>query len=250
VRSIELFDRRCLELIRSEGKLDAIPLDVPDDASACLLFEQEIGRDFSEQQLLDRLVDALEGRPHAGDPLGEIVGVLHSFDAVERTEIALPSQGRRQKQLAAVREAIPLSVSDWLQRQKKTHSAIHKVAGDMIVPFEHFGEMMARYYDAFQRREVDVAIFGHISDGNVHPNSLPRDPEQMARAKEALLELADEAKRLGGCPLSEHGVGKHPLKKQMLARYWGPDVIAQMRAIKGAFDPGWTLARGVFFDAD
>ena len=26
------------------------------------------------------------------------------------------------------------------------------------------------------------------------------------------------------------------------------DAIAEMRAIKQAFDPGWTLARGVFFD--
>jgi len=239
VRSIELFDRRCLELIRAEGKLDAIPLDVPDSAAACLL---------SEQVLFDRLADALEGRPHADDPLGEIVTVLESFSVVDHTEIALPSQARRQKQLAAVREAIPLSISDWLVRRKKTHPEVHKVAGDMIVPFAHFGEMMQRYYQAFQSRGVDVAVFGHISDGNVHPNTLPQDAEQLARAKEALLELADAAKTLGGCPLSEHGVGKHPLKKLMLARFWGAAVIDEMRAIKGAFDPGWTLARGVFFD--
>ena len=248
VRSIELFDRRCLELIRAEGKLDAIPLDVPDSAAACLLFEQEMGEDLSEQVLFDRLADALEGRPHDDDPLGEIVAVLDSFGVVDHTEIALPSQGRRQKQLAAVREAIPLSISDWLVRRKKTHPEVHKVAGDMIVPFAHFGQMMDRYYDAFRRRQVDVAVFGHISDGNVHPNTLPLDADQLARAKEALLELADTAKALGGCPLSEHGVGKHPLKKQMLTRFWGDAVIDEMRAIKGAFDPGWTLARGVFFD--
>jgi D-lactate dehydrogenase (cytochrome) len=70
----------------------------------------------------------------------------------------------------------------------------------------------------------------------------------MAGATRALLRLAGEAKSLGGCPLSEHGVGKHPLKKQMLAAYWGVAIIDEMRAIKRAFDPGWTLGRGVFFD--
>jgi D-lactate dehydrogenase (cytochrome) len=95
---------------------------------------------------------------------------------------------------------------------------------------------------------VDLAVFGHISDGNVHPNALPRNAEDMAGAKRALLSLAGEAKSLGGCPLSEHGVGKHPLKKQMLQAFWGKPVIDEMRAIKHAFDPSWTLARGVFFD--
>ena len=82
----------------------------------------------------------------------------------------------------------------------------------------------------------------------VHPNTLPRDEGEMRRAKRALLELAAKAKAMGGCPLSEHGVGKHPLKKQMLSEFWGPEVMAEMRAIKSAFDPGWTLANGVLFD--
>lgn len=248
VRSIELFDHRCLELIRDEGKLEAIPLEVPAEAAACLLFEQEVDRSLDEQALFDRLADALEGHPHADDPLGEIVEVLASFDAVERTEMALPSQTRRRRQLAEVREAIPLSVSDWLVRRNQSHPEVHKVAGDMIVPFPRFGDMMRRYYDEFARRNVDVAIFGHISDGNVHPNTLPADGTQMASAEAALLELADVAKALGGCPLSEHGVGKHPLKKQMLARFWSAAALEEMRAIKRAFDPSWTLARGVFFD--
>ncbi|PKN43442.1 MAG: FAD-binding oxidoreductase, partial [Deltaproteobacteria bacterium HGW-Deltaproteobacteria-20] len=103
-------------------------------------------------------------------------------------------------------------------------------------------------YEAFRQEGVDMAVFGHISDGNVHPNGLPRDGADMAGATRALLRLAGEAKSLGGCPLSEHGVGKHPLKKQMLAAYWGVAIIDEMRAIKRAFDPGWTLGRGVFFD--
>jgi D-lactate dehydrogenase (cytochrome) len=250
VRSIELFDRRCLELLRAEDKLGDLPLDIPPEAQACLLFEQEVGQDLTQAELLDRLGDALEGRPHSGDPIGELVTVLSDFDLVERSELALPGQERRQQQLAGVRESIPLTISDWLLRHNKTDPLVHKVAGDMIVPFEHFGEMMTHYYETFRRHGVDVAVFGHISDGNVHPNGLPRDGDELHRAKAALLELADTAKRLGGCPLSEQGVGKHPLKTEMVRRFWGEAALAEMRAVKRAFDPGWTLGRGVYFDPE
>ncbi len=251
VRSIEYFDHRCLELLRQADKLSEHGIDVPPGAVACLLFEQEIQpRGSGSDDIVDRLVAVHEGGAPGDDAVGELMAVLLEHGVVERTELALPSDARRRKQLAAVREAIPLSVSEYLKRQQARDPAVHKAAGDMIVPFERFGAMLSRYGEAFRAEGVDVAVFGHISDGNVHPNALPRDAADMDRAKRVLLALAREAKSMGGCPLSEHGVGKHPLKKQMLLEYWGADVIDEMRAIKRAFDPGWTLARGVYFDQD
>jgi D-lactate dehydrogenase (cytochrome) len=247
VRSIEYFDGRCLSMLREGGKLAEHGVDVPETAVACLLFEQELGDDVTEDAIVDRLTAVHEGAV-AEDAVGELMAVLVEHGVVERTELAMPSDARRRRQLAAVREAIPLSISERLRRLHDEHPDVHKVAGDMIVPFERFGVMLERYYEAFRQEGVDMAVFGHISDGNVHPNGLPRDGADMAGATRALLRLAEEAKSLGGCPLSEHGVGKHPLKKQMLAAYWGVPVIDEMRAIKRAFDPGWTLGRGVFFD--
>lgn len=249
VRSIEYFDRRCLMLVREAGKLSQLAFDVPGDAAACLLFEQELHPDeASSDEVVDRLSAAHEGRVAPGDPVGELMAVLMEHELVDRTELALPSDTRRKRQLAEVREAIPLCVSDWLKERQKRHPSVHKTAGDMIVPFDRFEEMLSAYYETMRGEGVDVAVFGHISDGNVHPNALPRDDAEMARAKRALLALAARAKALGGCPLSEHGVGKHPLKKQMLSSYWGPAVMDEMRAVKSAFDPGWTLGRGVLFD--
>ena len=249
VRSIEYFDRRSLSLLREADKLSQLAFDVPEDAAACLLFEQELASDqASSDDIVERLAAAHEGQKTEGDPVGELMAVLMEHDLVERTEMALPTDTRRKRQLAEVREAIPLCVSDWLKERQKSQPAVHKTAGDMIVPFERFEEMLGAYYDAMGAEGVDVVVFGHISDGNVHPNTLPRDEGEMRRAKRALLELAAKAKAMGGCPLSEHGVGKHPLKKQMLSEFWGPEVMAEMRAIKSAFDPGWTLANGVLFD--
>ena len=246
VRSIEFFDHRCLELLRDDGKLSEHGVTVPEDAGACLLFEQELGEEYDTE----RVMAELAGEEGGQGAVAELMALLQEFDVVETCELAMPEQTRRQKQLAAMREAVPLRLSDWLKQQQRVDAGVHKAGGDMIVPMERFAEMIACYGEAFGKRGIDVVVFGHISDGNVHPNALPRDAEQTLAAKEALLELASIAKAMGGCPLSEHGVGKHPLKKTMLAQFWGPEVIGMMRTIKRSFDPSWTLNRGVFFDPE
>ena len=47
----------------------------------------------------------------------------------------------------------------------------------MVVPFERFAEMMDVYRRGFESRGLDYAIWGHVSDGNVHPNVIPRSFE-------------------------------------------------------------------------
>ncbi len=247
VRSIEYFDDRCLSLLREQNKLSEYAIVVPEHTTSCLLFEQELESGMSDEEIVDRLVAASEGRG-GNDALGALMAILTQYEVMETAELAMPSDTRRKTQLAAVREAIPLAISDWLVQQQRNHPEVHKAGGDMIVPFASFGDMLERYYEIFGQEQVDVAVFGHISDGNVHPNALPRDAKDMKGAKLALMALAAEVKERGGCPLSEHGVGKHPLKKQMLAHFWGKKTMNQMRAIKRAFDPNWTLGRGVLFD--
>ncbi|MCY3729897.1 MAG: hypothetical protein OXF98_01015, partial [Rhodospirillaceae bacterium] len=52
------------------------------------------------------------------------------------------------------------------------------------------------------------AIWGHISDGNVHPNVIPATMEDVVRGKQAILECGREIVSLGGCPLAEHCRGE------------------------------------------
>jgi D-lactate dehydrogenase (cytochrome) len=115
------------------------------------------------------------------------------------------------------------------------------------VPFESLGEMMQIYRAGYAARGLDFAIWGHISDGNLHPNVLPRSYDDVVAGKEAVLEFGREAARLGGCPLAEHGVGRNPTKQRLLAEMYGPAGIAEMRAIRAAFDPDGRLAPGVLF---
>jgi D-lactate dehydrogenase (cytochrome) len=69
----------------------------------------------------------------------------------------------------------------------------------------------------------------------------------MERGREALLEMAREVIAMGGSPLAEHGVGRSPLKQQMLRMLYGETGIDEMRAVKHALDATWKLSPGVLF---
>jgi D-lactate dehydrogenase (cytochrome) len=65
--------------------------------------------------------------------------------------------------------------------------------------------------------------------------------------QDAIREFGRQVLRLGGSPLAEHGVGRNPVKQQLLLDLYGPHGIDQMRATKQALDPGYKLAPGVIF---
>src|SRR4029079_5022632 len=104
-------------------------------------------------------------------------------------------------------------------------------------------------YDAeFRRRGLDAAVWGHISDGNLHPNVIPRSIADVESGREAILPFGREALRLGGSPLAEHGVGRNAVKQQLLLEMYGEDGIEAMRAGKRAIDPGWKMSPCVLFE--
>jgi D-lactate dehydrogenase (cytochrome) len=107
--------------------------------------------------------------------------------------------------------------------------------------------MMRRYHDGYSRRGLDFAIWGHISDGNVHPNALPRSYEDLLAAKDAVLEFGRAVIEFGGSPLAEHGVGRSAVKQALLRELYGVRGVEEMRAVKAAIDPDWKLAPGVLF---
>jgi D-lactate dehydrogenase (cytochrome) len=175
--------------------------------------------------------------------------VLDDAGVFDVTELALPGDRRRAEQLVAVREAVPSGVNQRVGAAKRdVDLRIEKTAADMVVPFDRFGEMMDVYRHGFAARGLDFAVWGHISDGNVHPNVIPRSYDDVLRGKEAILAFGREVARLGGCPLAEHGVGRNPVKQALLRQLYGDAGVAQMRAVKQALDPGWKLAPGVIFD--
>jgi D-lactate dehydrogenase (cytochrome) len=117
----------------------------------------------------------------------------------------------------------------------------------MIVPFRCLDEMMDCYRRGLSSRGLDHALWGHVSDGNIHANVIPRSEEDVRRGEEAFLDFGAEVARLRGCPLSEHGVGRSSCKQELLRRLYGEGGIEEMRRTKGALDPEWKLSPGVIF---
>jgi D-lactate dehydrogenase (cytochrome) len=244
LRSIEFMDRNCLDLLRDSGAGRRLRIDIPGDAETALLFETEFDLPMTDDQAQQAIADLMDGAG-GGGVLATLIEMLDRHGAMEGLQIAFPEDDERRKALAGFREAVPLRVSELLRESPGSM----KIGGDLIVPFDRVIEMFEIYSRGFEERGLPYAVWGHISDGNLHPNALPRNAEEVDRGYEAMLEFAEEAALRGGCPLSEHGVGRSRIKQEALRRFLGEEAIAQMRAIKRALDPAGRLAPGVLFPA-
>jgi D-lactate dehydrogenase (cytochrome) len=229
VAAIEYMDGRGLRLVPRDTLTRAGANAVP-DTGALLLVQIELSRD--DDVVYDRLLHLLAATGIADDPI-----------------IAAPDDERGAQRLFELRESVPASVNAAIAAEKaRLGPGIEKTAGDMVVPVDRLADSLALYRRAFESRSLDYAIWGHASDGNLHPNVLPHRLEDVRLGREALIEIARGVMALGGAPLAEHGVGRSAVKQQLLRELYGAEGIEQMRAVKRALDPEWKLARGVLFD--
>ena len=249
VSAIEFMDRRCLQMLAEDGVDRKNDVAFPTGTEALLLIQIELPRGTDAGRAFDQIASALE--PGAPDtPLVRFTRILDRAGALEHAEMAMPGDRKRAQQLFELREGAPSAVKQRIALAKeRVDPNIEKTAADMIVPFDRFAAMMGVYRAGYERRGLDYAIWGHISDGNVHPNVIPRSLEDVNAGKEAILEFGREVVRLGGCPLAEHGVGRSPIKQALLRQLYGDEGVAQMRRIKAALDPEWKLSPGVLFPA-
>jgi len=246
VSAIEHMDRRSIRILEEDGVDRRHNLSIPPATEMILLVQLELPCATAES-VKAQVEDALT--PDAPDSaVVRFCRLLDEAGLLAATELALPGQTRRIEDFFAAREAVPAGVNQRVGTAKRERDdRIAKTAADMIVPFERFAEMMAVYRRGFESRQLNYAIWGHISDGNVHPNVIPRNFDDVIKGREVILEFGRDVARLGGCPLAEHGVGRSAVKQALLRQLYGDDGIEQMRAIKRVLDPEWKLAPGVLF---
>ena len=250
VAAIEHIDRRSIELLREDGIDRLHGVVFPERTAIALLVTLELPSETTSAQAFDE-IGAARGSGAPDTPLVRLCRVLDEAGVLDDVDIAVPGDRMRADQLLAVREAVPAAVNRRVGLAKQAiDSRIEKTAADMIVPFDAFDELLARYDEEFARRGLDAAVWGHISDGNVHPNVIPRSYDDVEQGKAAILALGREVIRLGGSPLAEHGVGRNSVKQQLLIELYGRDGVDDMRRVKQAFDPGWRLAPGVIFSRE
>lgn len=249
VAAIEHVDARALALLREEGEDWRLGRSWPAGTAVVLLVQMELHASRTDADVVAELESALEPSG-AATPLGRLCRLLDRLGVLDATEVVLPHDRAGLQRVAAFREAVPDAVNRRIGRvQQEVDPRIHKTAGDVIVPFARFPQLMDGARAIFARHHLDVVTFGHISDANVHPNVLPRSVADVERGAAALLELGQLVIDLGGCPMAEHGVGRHPVKQALLERLYGREGVEAMRRVKRALDPTAKLARGVVFPA-
>jgi FAD/FMN-containing dehydrogenase len=215
LRMLEYFDRGALRLLSP-----AYP-EIPDQARAALLIEQEM-EDESE---IDDWVERLD-KAHA---------------LTEQSWFA--DSDKERERFRKFRHALPEMVNSTVRQR-----GLLKMGTDFAVPIARNQEMMSEY-----RRVLDPAfpdqyvIFGHIGDAHVHVNILPRNSDEADIARNLIDGLAKTAVLLGGTVAAEHGLGKR--KRHLLKIQYSSEQIGEMESVKRHLDPQWLLGRGNLFSA-
>ncbi len=123
----------------------------------------------------------------------------------------------------------------------------NKLGEDITVPRSAIPEVVKLLRGISAKYELQIVIFGHAGDGNLHPNILfdKRDPEQWRAVELMVAEIFDAALSVGGTLSGEHGVGI--LKRPYLEKALGPISVTVQRSIKQALDPQNILNPGKMF---
>lgn len=249
VAAVEYLDRRSLDLVRADAAGRGRRASVPETAGAVLLLQIELPPGTTAARVREQVGAAAAAAPSPG-PVVDLCRLLAAEGLLDRTELAAPGETARAAELIALREAAPEAVNRRVAVAKHgVDDRIEKVAADVIVPFPRLSDCVRLFRTAFESRGLDHAVWGHLSDANLHPNVLPRSADDVRAGKEAILACGREVIRLGGCPLAEHGVGRSPTRQALLRLLHGDAGIGQMRAVKRALDPDDKLAPGVLFPA-
>jgi len=209
-------------------------------------------------QLLE-LVDRINPNQLKGTvtkPFAKAV-LLVEFDDVDRQRKKLVKKADKilHEHAATVRHEIDPAVQDELWKIRHAaasvvgHSEGHlkaiPVIEDGIVPPEKLAEFMNGIYTLFAANQLQVAIWGHAGDGNLHLQPF-LDLSQVGDRQKAFRLLDEYTKltlSLGGSTSGEHGDGR--LRAPYLHSVYGPEIYALFEKIKQTFDPYGTLNPGV-----
>lgn len=209
---MEIIDQACVVAVENYQ-----PLGLPTDIEAIVLIE-------------------LDGHPQAIEE--EIVKVKQICEEVGAREVKVANDEKEAEELWKARKL----VSPAIVRVKPT-----KISEDATVPRSKIPDMFRRLKEIREKYQVDLVVFGHAGDGNLHPNIIAdqRDEEEMKRVEMAVEEIFKAALELGGTLSGEHGIGtmKAPFMKLEL----GDVGLEMMKRIKESWDPKNILNPGKIF---
>jgi glycolate oxidase len=199
---IELLDNWVLNRIE-----EMMPMGLPKDADAVLLFESD-GIPEAVEKETEKIVE-LSKRYGAVD-----VRVAKDTDEANRYWLA------RRAGFAAVFGKAPTVFAE-----------------DVTVPRGQIPALIRKCKEIAKKYDLEMCILGHAGDGNLHPAILTdiNKKEHYDRAVKAMDEIIEEALELGGVLSGEHGIGLE--KRAFFVQTQDPNVVDLMKGIKALVDP-------------
>ncbi len=119
---------------------------------------------------------------------------------------------------------------------------------DGVVPHDKFPEFIKKIYELFAKYHLDVAIWGHAGDANLHLQPFMDLNVLGDRQKvfKVMQEYYDMVLSLGGSTCGEHNDGR--LRAPFLPKVYGREMYEVFQQVKKIFDPYGTLNPGVKID--
>ncbi|MFB4164019.1 FAD-binding oxidoreductase [Alteribacillus sp. JSM 102045] len=211
----------------------------------------------SKMEFMDQAsVQAVENYKPSGLPVEAAALLMIELDGHPEAIKAEANQVEKiMKELGAKDIVVPKNEEEsakiW-QARKQVSPAIAKikptkVSEDATVPRSKIAEMMERLQAIKEKYDIELVVFGHAGDGNLHPNIMcdKRDEDEMIRVEQAVGEIFQAAVELGGTLSGEHGIGtmKAPFMEQEL----GSAGLDMMKRIKDSWDPKGIMNPGKMF---
>lgn len=144
-----------------------------------------------------------------------------------------------------LRHALPERINTIIAGRKTRFPELTKIGTDIAVPDRYLGEMTGFSIHRIENEGLEFCVFGHIGDGHLHINILPRNPDEIERAWEVYRELAERAVEAGGSVSAEHGIGR--IKRKFFELQFSEEDRTAMRRVKDALDPEGLLNPGVLW---
>jgi len=178
-----------------------------------------------------------------GDDRGEVAsrtGLASRILARHSEQIKSAADRQSLEALWSIRHA----ASPMLARLGESRRSL-QVVEDGCVPLAAMPGYISAVHQSAERQRLQVVIFGHAGEGNLHVNLLPdlAEPDWQERVVAMFEEVTDAVIALGGSPSGEHGDGR--LRAHLLERVYGPEIVALFRLVKDAFDPKGIMNPGV-----
>ncbi len=122
------------------------------------------------------------------------------------------------------------------------------IIDDGIVPRAKFSEYVSGIYQLFEKYRLDVAIWGHAGDANLHVH--PFLDLSKVGDRQKVFKIMDDyyglVLGLGGSISGEHGDGR--LRGSFLPDVYGEEIYELFGKVKKIFDPYGTMNPGVKMD--